>query len=400
MKKTALLLMAMLGLLLFPPAALAQGGDDGEAKEMGKQLVAGLKDFDAALAGTSWYGIHMAASPKNMGTAKMTVEKSAEAGSVYKVTSEISMRMGPMTFKVLDVSFLDASGSLVRQDTTEDQGEEKKVTTVKREGNKWTAKVVKGGATLTTRHEAAMTSHWELPSQFVLLRKLPLDKPCTYVLPGIDWPEADGEGEAEKALPAENVKELKITVPAAASKFQHRGTEVEAYEIKIERTGKGADVFVVDAKHTLLAILPSDAPIRMYFGTETQAAGDLPVSEADRAREGGVREAVGVYLDVIAGVKEPSALDAVMDWKALRESMGKDSPEMGALNDEAFANLMKEQFKSNANPELKEQIGLLKDMLTVKVDGDSATVLMPGQDENPFHLKKVDGKWKIVRFPM
>ncbi|MCU0722077.1 MAG: hypothetical protein MUC63_00405 [Planctomycetes bacterium] len=399
MKPTSVLLPAAAFLALCASrldAGDAPAPDDPKAR--GQAFAAGLKAFDPALAGASWYGIHMAASPKNMGTAKAVVEKSTEAGTAYRVVTEIRMAVGPTTYKFRDESYVDASGSIVRQETTEELGEEKKVTSVKREGDKWTGKVVKGDAARISRHEAAVTSHWDMASQFVLLRQLPLDKPCTYVVQGIDWPEPEGEGEADQPLPPECLKDVKITVPAA-SKVTHRGAEIQAYQVKVERSGKDVLTFVIDEKHAILEILPSDAPVRMIGGTEKEAAGDLPVSEAERAREGGIREAVGVYLDVIAGVKEPSALDAVMDWKAVQETLGGSNPVLAVISVEDFASFMKEQFQSNVDPGLKEQIGLLKDLIGVKVDGDSAAATLPGKDETPFQLSKVDGKWKIVRLP-
>ena len=403
MKKSALvLLLVVLGFPLRPPVLLAQEGDaDAKAREAGKQLVAGIKDFDASLTGTYWFGILKGS--KNIGKIKLVVAQApAGEGTVYKTVSDLQMALGPITIKTYDEALLDACGSTISKETMEENPDGKKSTSVKKAGDAWVGKVSKGGRSLTSKLQSAVLDHWEIPNQYFLLRKIPLDKPGTYLLKGIDWPSpgAGGEGQpadVDQALPVECVKDIRIVVPAA-SKVTHRGVEVQAYLVRVERTGKAAAVFTIDEQHRILAISPERAPFRMMAGTEAEAGADLGDISAEAAAAAGPREAVFGFLDVIGGSKDKDSLDAVIDWKAVREALAKIDKEVAATSDADFPQWLKGKIKVVTNEAGKKQIELFKELLEFKVDGDTATASVPGQDQIPFHLKKVDGKWKIVLF--
>jgi hypothetical protein len=402
MNRTVLaLLPAMLGFLLCPPVLLAQEGDaDAKALEAGRQLVAGLKDYDASLAGTYWLGIHLKGA-KNIGKTKMVIEQApAGSGAVYRVVTDLQVSMGPMNMKTYDDVLLDACCSTINREVVEEDQNGKKLTSVKKTGDTQVGKISKDGKSLTSKLQPAVLDYWEIPSQCLLLRKIPLDKPATYLLKGVDWP-APAEGaetaDVEQDLPADCVKNVRIIVPAA-SKVMHRGAEVQAYLVRIERDGQDPDVFALDAQHRLLSVTPVKSPIVMVAGTEEEAGANLGPAAPEAPGTAEAKEAMGVFLDVIAGVKEVDQLDTVMDWKAIREAMAEENEALAAFNDEGFAKLMKDQFKAPKNEAAKAQIAALKEMLEFKMDGDNATVTLPGQ-EKPYVLKKVDGKWKIVRIP-
>lgn len=396
-------LAVMLLAVVLAPGLLAQEGDAAKAAEAGKQLLAGVKEIDTSFLATTWYGIHMSGA-KNVGKAKMVAEKAPDgSGAVYKVVTEIQMSIGPMTFKVNDVSLLDMAGSALSIETVEERSGGRETTSVKRTGDNWTGKVTVDGKSLTSNHSGAVTNHWDVPNHCFVVRKLPLDKPGVYILKGIDWPkpvesEESAATDATQTLPADCIKDVTFTVGTPVQ-IKHRGADIQVWEVKVDRPGEESSVYTVDAKHQILVIAPA-GPIKMILGTEAEAGADLAVSEEDRAKEAGIREAIGVFWDVMATVKPVDALDTIMDWQSIQDAMAAGAPDVGALKLEAFVKMMKEQYGATANESMKESLEFLKNAITVKFEGETAVVAMLGGDENPFHLKKVDGKWKITRVPM
>ncbi len=404
--------------------ARAQEAPAEDAKARASQLLEGLSGCDESLLGTRHYGFYFGGF-KNVGHCTFTVERAPEgSGAVYKTTTTVSISFGPNRNDAHEEILLDEKLALVRgtYHEVEQEGDERVVTDKKitREGGEWVGEVTVDGQATVHRLPVRGPNHWDLAAALLLVRKLDLSAPGAYQLEGVHFPSeveaadeegavepeddfgaGEGEGaEAEEAAaePEGPAHKLIVVTVATPQQVTHRGQQVEATEVKIEREGQETTTFTVDADRQVLAFGPTGPPIRLIAGTAEEARRDLPAPTTSAVAQGPLA-AVTTYLRAIAKLEPVEALDGVLDWGAIKEEMGAENPAMRNLSDAMFGAVMKEQFQSQPAALTQEQLDLIVPLLKAEVQGDTATVRTPGVEHDAFRLRKVGDGWKIVHFP-
>ncbi|MCO5165507.1 MAG: hypothetical protein M9894_03945 [Planctomycetes bacterium] len=376
--------------LLAASAPAARG--EGEQARDGQGLLAEAAGFDAALEGRHGFGIYMGGT-KNLGTATLEVRR-AEAPATYAVTARMTMTMGPNRRAGVDELLLDERLALISSHSTEEEtrGDKtvKKTTTTRRDGDAWVREVVEdGGAPTTKRISARTPQYWDVPIFVLFLRKADLSRSGDWLLHGTRW---DDEPRA---------MDIRLQVAPARTKVTHRGREVEVTEVRIERVGKDASIFRVDAQGRVLSLAPEGAPVIMLAGTDEEIGAD--VAPATAAGEPGVETptlGVRVYLEVLMKARDVDALDTVMDWPAIFEAMSKENEEIAAIGAEGLRSVFKQQFSQTPSPFGKEELELALGMAEVELNGeDAATVTIPGAEDNPFRLRRGPRGWRLVAIP-
>lgn len=376
--------------LAFPGLALA----DEEAKKRGDALVKGLK-YDGGLYGTYWLGVHYGPS-KNVGHMKLVVESSPPGGQGYWVKTDVTFVFGPMSQVLQDRVHLNTPlANLGMRGKLTETNKGVSVTTTKRiehDTKMFKRSLTRGGKAKTQTIDFG-PDYWEVAQRLLLARKLPLETPTTYELRGVKWPSWTAEPGTKPEW-----RTITITVPKAAD-YDHRGKTVKAHKIAFAMEKDADEILVVDTKHNLLALLPAEEGVRLIAATsEKQAKADLPKAP-DTPEVKAIKAAVIVYFEVVFRVKQPEALDAVLDWEALKTSMAKAQP---SLNDQATAefaaSIKKELGSAKVDPEGRAILGLLDALLKVEIKGKSATVKV---NDSTFGLEQGEDKqWKLVRVPV
>jgi len=398
------MLFSLAALLVAAPAS-AQDPGTGDPRERGKALVAGL-ERDPTLLGAQHFGIVLG-ERKSIGTGTFVVEEAPEgSGAAYRVTSTLKMAVGPASFLLNAESLLDAQLALIsstsREEDTEGDAVEKTVKAMRRTPQGWVLeRTVNDGETERRELPAAEPNHGDLPSMLLLSRVLDTSAEREYVLRGIHWD--DGEepvdgGPAQAPEPSWQDVVIRSTPPAPLS---YRGAERQAARVVIEREGEEPTTFAVTPERELLAWWTGDRPIRLIKAASAEEAKqDLPgPAGGEDAAAAGPKQAVVRYFEVAAKVRPVDALDEVMDWKAVKEDLAKEDPSLNDVTPDLFGQLMKQQLSGSDAQITQEQVEMVAAMLQVKVDGERATVAVPGQDEDPFRLERRDGRWRILHFP-
>ncbi|MHC4599328.1 MAG: hypothetical protein ACYS47_10015, partial [Planctomycetota bacterium] len=126
---------------------------------------------------------------------------------------------------------------------------------------KWCKKVTRPGKSVCTLSED--TPHYnELSSAILVLRKLDLSRPATYLFPGIAWPRRLDRGEDLRTLDRSAIKDVKVTVNEAGT-FELDGTEIQAVKVVVEahRGERTSSIgFTLTPDNRLLAFGPEKNP--------------------------------------------------------------------------------------------------------------------------------------------
>lgn len=369
-----------------------------DARTRGQEFIASVDGANEALFGTLRFGIYFNGQV-NIGTIVADVAESAEAGAAYRIKTKLQVAMGPRKQTVSDESHLDATGGMVSTRSTEvetiGETESETIKHVSLVDGKWTEVRDEDGEETTTEIESKGTWHSHIPSMVLLGHILP-DVEETTVL------ELDALNFME-GRESFGYKPMTVEIQPFAD-YEHRGETVKAKGIFFDHPDDGEDTrMMVDTEGKVLAIWPDVAPIRMIAGTEEEILEDIapPAAEGEgeTSAAGSPTEAVMTYLRVLGKISPVTELDGVMDWEAIREEMMADSPEVEALSAEMIGQLLKSQFEKAPPAFGEEELNLVGAMLGSEVDGETAKVSIPGQEDDPFLLRLVEGKWIITHFP-
>ncbi|MHC5039381.1 MAG: hypothetical protein ACYTHM_18900 [Planctomycetota bacterium] len=348
----------------------------------------GLKSLEAKLTGTRWEAVltvktvtHVIHQPdEQFANDEVIIWKDAKR-------TERAFKLTPGTFVVvletLDGAEVGSPHKMLKIQTEE--GEEGWVP------DRW-CKEETDTVTGSYGLEGAAKNHWEDSSVWGLVRKVDLTKTGRCLLKGIDWPEPDED--VKKDLDASAVKKVTLQVlPAAGIKL--RGQEVQTHRVRVEKE-EDDEIFIyhLDANHNILGFELEEQPILIVAGTEEEAKKDIGTPDAAPA-EGTPRAAVMVFLKVLAKAEKVEALDGVMDWASIKEEANTD-PDIAAMDLESFKAETKKQFAEAPAMIPKEMLQMISGGLQEKIEGDTATVQAPGQPK-PISLKKINGKWMIVK---
>lgn len=385
------ILSAALIVALFAGSAYAD-----EAKEAGAKLVADLSSAEG-LVGTTNLGFYF--GNKRIGQVAVVVEKNSEG---YKQSATMQFAFGPTKSKNTQVIQHDAKLGLVssKEVKLENKGgaETTETITITREGGEYVRTVVKGEAKpFVTRFKTDQVCY---DDALILVAQVAAKTPGKYAFEGIKWPteEAVAGGEA----PVWRVLSLESR---EATEYTHRGKAVQAATVTGTKgeEGKESMQFRVAAKGAILLMAPKDAPVKMIAGTMEEIGKDLASetkvkdTKAGNGANSTPLGAVGVYFKVLSGEGKIDELDSVMDWVAIHAAASKTNPEVAGFDPQAFGELVKGQLKSTIPVLPPEQVKMILGMLSEKVEGDDATVNMPGN--KMIKLKKSDAGWKITELP-
>lgn len=386
------LALATLMILLLLGTAFAQ--ELPVAKPAGAEaFLAGLTGFDEAICGETELAVRMGA--KSIGTGKLVVTKAAEgSGGVYQASIKVNIAVGPMNMSMQETAVLDAKFALVSSEVREvnERGgvQEIKHRKITRAEGKWTRVKTEGEETTTLVFPADRPNHESALSAILISRKLAGSPSGDYVFTGVDWGDKDGKPQTEPKSQALTMT-LKDAEPAT---FGDLELEVRTVLGAKESDPETMD-FVVGTDGRFISFAPSTAPL-----TVIDAA--LPAGKAEPevvAGTGSPLAAAVLYLKALAGMVPVTDMNKVMDWAAIHADMSAEDPNVAALDVDTLAKVLLGQFSKQAGVVTPEQIELLIPMLTVKEDGETATVTIPGQDASPFKLRKTETGWLITRFP-
>ncbi len=375
---------AVLGTLLFASSLLAQEGTDFLADQEG---------YDEAVAAPLALGLYLNGS-KNLGRMELGFEPAPEgSGATYKVSFQGEMQFGPDKNKGGTEALLDEQFRLVWSKEISDETKEGKPVhkeeTIEHVGDAWVKTTVENGkeSKLEIPYEPA---HVQLLG-YVLIARATIDAEsgATHTTRCLEWKEG-------------KVGAIDVSIQLGGSApYMFRGTEVEAREVRFDEPD-GSFVVRVGAEGQIFAIEFAEMPLAMIAGTAEEITQDIAGAAAP-AEPGAddPRSAVLVYFRVLTGEKEPSALDAVFDWAAVKAEIDARDPKTKGMAVDAFAVLMKDQFRqaAEAGKVTKDQVDAIAGMLKTETKGDEATVAIPGEEEDAFRLKKTEKGWMIHHFP-
>jgi hypothetical protein len=151
------------------------------------------------------------------------------------------------------------------------------------------------------------------------------------------------------------------------------------------------------AGNRVLSFGPRNGPVRMVAATEAEADADLPLSERE-CELAKVLDTALLYFKALTGEEVRDALEKATDWAAMREEMTKDLPALVALNDALFAAQVLKSLQGAPLKQWKDRLPLLSNLLTVEMEGESASVALAGMESNPVRLRRIQGKWMFTRF--
>jgi hypothetical protein len=226
-------------------------------------------------------------------------------------------------------------------------------------------------------------------SAILICRKLGAGPAGKYVFKGANWEEAKG-GPAWEDLT------LEVSEPTPAS--YPGGKELTVRRIKGDKSSeRDATVFTVGTDGRFVSFGSTGAPITVIAA---DLAGEArPPEKPVQAGTDTPKAAATLYLQALAGVVPMEKMREVMDWEALKKDAAATHPDINALDLETYVNIFLAELEKQVGVITKEQVDLVLPMLKVEEKGDTATVVIPGQDDKPFHLRKTEAGWIITRIP-
>ena len=299
------------------------------------------------------------------------------------------MNLGGELFERMQIIFLDEKLSVVRfnEKKKEPDGESSKTTSSrysKVDGN-WVRAFKLNGKEGKTSLKVTGPNYGHLQSQFLLMKILKLDKPAVYSLPAIQWPSAEEIVEADDPK-APSMGKLTLKLDGKLVPDTHRGKNKETYKIKVDE-GDNFTTWTLSPTNEIYSIESKGKPGALISGTADTFTDDLK-----KTKESSPAKAVKVYLEVLSKITDVEDLDKVMDW----ETVGK---EFGGLDAEMAAEQFKSSLKKTDAAFPKTKIPWIMAMLETKIEGDTATITMPGATSF-FTLRKTEKGWLITKFPM
>ncbi|MDF1562462.1 MAG: hypothetical protein P1V51_05420 [Deltaproteobacteria bacterium] len=342
--------------------------------------------------GSRWYRMELS-SGQRIGFMHLKIEDAAgEAKAAYRVTTEGVFAMGPVEMQITERSLLDASFSAVsvkseKNQQLPDQPAMKESSLMQRAGKGWDRKL-KG----KDDHAPLDVPYFDVtPGVALLVERLPLTDGAKWSLPSLLWTDR---------MKGEQAKQRTITLEVRAAKFQHDGKEVVGYTVTVTKDDKpGEDVLHVDASGRMLRLTTSDAPIRLIATTEELARKEDAPQVID---PGSPQYPLTRYLEVLAGLAEPDALDEVLDWDAILADMSEklgQPPTTPEAREATIASIKAELHGKAAEKLDAKMIQLAVGMTSVEMRGEQALLSGPGGGAQVFVVEKRGERWVLVELP-
>ena len=400
--RTALLVT----LLTLAPAWSQETPDPADPTQA---LLDGLEGCDESLLGSYHYALVFQGA-KNMGRMNFTVARADDAsGGVYSMEGTLGMSIGGRSREGTMSALLDARFAVLRDVDegveTRDGKSIRKREQFSRTGNTLNFEATQqpldaqgepsGEAqTATCSLEHPRPYHTDMASATLLVRVLDRSRPATYSLSTVAWPSATSDA------PAGDPKPLTVEV-GAAREVDVCGETITATPITVS---KGSDrnpmVYYVDAQGGLAAFGPKSAPI-LFVAVASEAASrqdqgqtEIPLGKGSPTP----KEAALQFMAVLSKQEPWETLDEVVDWSAILAQMNREKPSTQGLSPKGMAELFRAEMEKRPAPMTPEQLAVFAERMVVEVDGDAATVVMPGRGKR-LELTRKDGVWYITALP-
>ncbi len=216
------------------------------------------------------------------------------------------------------------------------------------------------------------------------------------VVPLFDW----SEGKALTLSSISDDGEMKDAVVSwvGTAEVAPRGTPVAVTQVKAvkEKAGKEETFLFSISGGAAVQIEMVGQPVRLVPGTAGEAATDLPATGG--ADDAAVRDAAVAFFRVVMTADEEH-LDDVIDVAELHRRLSTDKPEIAAMSPEDYKEKLIEGFEQSASKEspdvIEQQLEGLRVAIGVEIEGDTAKIAFPGQEE-PILFARKDGAWKLV----
>ena len=375
-----------LGFITFEENAYGDEINDGAA------LVAPFGTYQPALAGTYTFDVILQGKIL-MGSLTVEVGPAPKKKrAVYQVHSVMRMNLAGGSYDheetaLLDAKFATLSDAVHEEDTKPGDGI-LKITNLSAElkGKKWTYQRTNPDGTrekFTTK--ASGPVYGDIINWFLVFRAIDRSNRGVYRFQALTLATPEGPLQIEESL-------VRFGAPEP---FIHRDQEVGATVFSAKNNSDTeSTLLAVDSDGRILAIWGDDVPVKLIACEGDECGQELkPAIGVDDPSA-----AIEVYLSVMAKTRAVSALDEVTDWEAVASEMLSDEFQ-GVLTTEAFSSMFKAELAKNEASITPEQVAVVMALLEAVVEGDKATVTMPGRENDPFVLVRTMGTWKITHFP-
>ncbi|MCU0723484.1 MAG: hypothetical protein MUC63_07705 [Planctomycetes bacterium] len=411
MRRTIPLLAALaLGTLTCSALRGAEDAEDAAAKTRGAAFLQTLREHDATLAGTYWFGLYV--ERKNVGTYRMIVEKATEgSGAAYRVRGDARLLGDALAVRTED-ELLDARFSLLSRAFTETSAANPVDLSFRREGLRIEIEQASAGGAKRRaffRLPAGNLPLWSDTGLFLLARRMDRSAKATLVFEALKFPALqEGFKPVENgafdlgACPTEPVR----AEVQPATGFFHRGEvlAVQPVQFWTKREGQKLAAFQVQPSGRILQFYASGFSGRWNFslvaGTEQEARRDLDIPKPAARGAASPRDAVLLYLDVMVRLRKVDDLDGIFDWDALKADAARTDPKVRSMETGLFAEMLKAQIRRGTKPlerGEKDRFDIFKRTLYVPADGDQATFRLPQEKgELVLRMKKAQDRWRIV----
>jgi hypothetical protein len=353
--------------------------------------------FEKSLAGNYFFGLYLGNT--NIGQTYLTIEdaEGERDGAVYYLETVARMALAGRHFYLEHSSYIDATFSAIAghrysEETNEDGSISTTVEQLEQEDGNWVFLRMLDDDMQEYSLPITEGNYPDLSGMFLLARKIPLDQKKTYRISWVYWPEDQTTDDYPRYRP------LTIDVNNIPEAFNFRGEERTVFNIHMSQEGGEDYIFALDEDRNILAIWSEDIPVRYLAGTEEEATSDLPATVTEVTGGSGPAETVQIYFEVLAKIREPDDLDIILDWDSVHAEMSADNEAVAAMSPEMVASLFKNQLENKGPAISGDMVDLLMGVVETTVDGDSATVAMPGEDDL-FKLRKIESGWIIMHFP-
>lgn len=393
-------------LLTLAPAWSQETADPADPTQA---LLDGLEGCDESLLGSYHYALVFQGA-KNMGHMSYTVTRAEDArGGVYSMAGTTGMTIGGRSREGTTSTLLDARFALVEDldEAVETQGGQstRQRTQLTRAGDtlsfeRQRVKLDENGEpsedakTITCSLEHPGPYHTEMASALLLVRVLDRSRPATYSLATVEWPKGSSDAPQGKPEPLT----IEVGVPG---EVDVRGETITATPITVSRpSDRHPVIYYVDAQGGLPAFGPKDTPILFVAvadadaSRQNQGETEIPLGKGTQTP----KEATLQFMAVLSRQDPWETLDDVIDWRAVLAQLNRKRPNTQGLSPKGMAELFRAEMEKRPAPMTPEQLAVFAERMVVEVDGDAATVVMPGRGKR-LELTRKDGVWYITALP-
>ncbi len=256
------------------------------------ELAAGLKDYDAALAGKWWFAL---AKPDGSpaGCAMAEISKAPEgSGAAYRFMFELRFPEGPATLLLRLESLLDAAMVVVRRTSTMVEGDRKDTKVTRRTDAGYICEWHPGwdpreSAAPPSAPKAALAfkraidDRHDPGSMWLLALKIDGSKPGEYLIEGIHKDQIRFEDKRE--LGEEDVRKILVSATQGVKKSL-AGRDVEGTEVVYKRaTGESFFKFYAGPARRVTAFESADGLFGLPASGEEEATAALEKARSDSA---------------------------------------------------------------------------------------------------------------------